>query len=408
MVLSCSTPRKPVSSAKVSPYKKDVNTIHPEFEIFHLSDIISELHFKINSKELLYSRTDGINFSCNVLISYQLLDDESKSVSDTSSFRLVDINNDNADKFLVGKINFFARKTNNYYLHVTVNDLNRNNSIIKIIFIQKDNEINRQNFLVKSAETDLPLFHNYTKLGEKLRIIYKVRAPSKIYVRYYNRDFPIAAPPFSEFTLKPFQYREDSLFILELSSDGVIDFAATKKGFYHFQYDSTSHDGFTLYNFSGNFPDIKKAEDMIPPLRYITSRAEYNELIANPNKKAALDKFWLNNTGNHDRARGLIKKYYGRVQEANNYFSSYIEGWKTDRGMIFLIYGSPNLIYHTDHTETWTYGEENNVNSTTYTFVKVNNPFTDNDYILERSAFYKQSWFMSVDAWRQGRAFTQD
>ena len=46
---------------------------------------------------------------------------------------------------------------------------------------------------------------------------------------------------------------------------------------------------------------------------------------------------------NHDksleRAKELIKNYYGRLQHANLFFTSYLEGWKTDRGMIFMIFG---------------------------------------------------------------------
>jgi hypothetical protein len=96
------------------------------------------------------------------------------------------------------------------------------------------------------------------------------------------------------------------------------------------------------------------------------------------------------------------------VQDANYYFTSYLEGWKTDRGMVYLIYGSPNVIYRTLNSETWIYGEENNVNSLSYSFTKVNNPFTNNDYTLERSVVYKQSWITAVDIWRQGRTYLQD
>ena len=94
-IVACGTARKPSEDTKAS-YKHDETTIHPEFVIFHVNDSLSELHFKIASKELLYTRPDGINFSTNVLISYRLLASyDSKEISDSSSVRLVDINNDN-------------------------------------------------------------------------------------------------------------------------------------------------------------------------------------------------------------------------------------------------------------------------------------------------------------------------
>ncbi len=409
LVVACGTTRKANVKTQTGTYKHDVNTIHPEFVIFHVNDTLSELHFKIASKELLYTRPDGIIFSTNVLISYRLSTSyDTKEIVDSSSMRLVDVNNDNADKYLVGKINVKARTPHSYFLRITVTDMNRNISVTTVIPVEKENDLNRQNFLVRSKATDAPLFRNYVSLGEELLIIYKAQISVNVYVRYYNRDFPLAAPPFSLSDPKPFQYRSDSTYVLQLSSMGSINFKATKKGFYHIQLDTTKRDGITLFNFSETFPEIKKPADMVPPLRFITSKEEYDALTTSTNKKAAIEKFWLTSTGSSDRAKEVIRKYYNRVQDANKYFTSYVEGWKTDRGMVYLIYGSPNVIYRTANSETWIYGEENNINSLQYSFTRVNNPFTDNDFTLERSGVYKQSWYVAVDIWRQGRTYLQD
>jgi GWxTD domain-containing protein len=409
IAIACGTPKKTTSSAPSTTYKKDANSIHPQFVVFNTSDSISELHFKIASKELLYTRPDGINFSSNVLISFRMYSSyDSKVIIDSGSVRLVDRNNGLEDKFLIGKMNVHAISPHSYFVRLKVIDLNRNNEVTAVANIEKDNDLNRQNFLIKSAETDAPIFRSYVKLGEEVTINYKAKIAVNLYVRYYNREFPLASPPFSLTEPKPFQYRPDSVFVLPMSADGSAKFAATKKGFYHIQLDTTRRDGITLFNFIDAFPDIRKADDMILPLRFITSKQEYEELTTSASKKIAVDKFWMDCTGNQDRAKEIIRKFYNRVQDANSYFTSYLEGWKTDRGMIYLIYGAPNVIYRTANSETWTYGEEGNINSLNYTFSKVNNPFTDNDFALERSAAYKQSWYTAVDIWRQGRAYLQD
>jgi GWxTD domain-containing protein len=409
LIIACSSSRKASVNTQTNIYKHDVSTIHPQFVVYHVSDSISELHFKIASKELLYTRPDGINFSSNALISYRLLATfDSKEISDSGSVRLVDINNDNSDKYLVGKMNVKAISPHSYFLRITVLDMNRNASVSNVVPVEKESELNRQNFLVKSKSTDAPLFRNYFKPGEELTITYKSKTPANVYVRYYNRDFPLAAPPFSLVDPKPFQYKPDSMYMIQLSAAGIMDFKAVKKGFYHIQLDTTKREGVTLFNYSETFPEVKKAEDLVPPLRFITSKEEFDELTASKNKKVAVEKFWLSSTGNQDRAKEVIRKYYNRVQDANLYFTSYLEGWKTDRGMVFLIYGSPNIIYRTANSETWIYGEENNINSLQYAFSRVNNPFTDNDYTLERASVYKQSWYVAVDIWRQGRTYLQD
>ncbi len=409
IAIACGTPKKTTSSAPSTTYKKEANSIHPQFVVFNISDSISELHFKIASKELLYTRPDGINFLSNVLISFRMYSNyDSKEIIDSGSVRLIDKNNGLEDKFLIGKMNVRAISPHSYFVRLKVIDLNRNNEVAAVTTIEKDNDLNRQNFIVKSAETDVPIFRSYVKLGEEVTINYKAKIAVNLYVRYYNREFPLASPPFSLTEPKPFQYKPDSVFVLQMSNEGIAKFTAGKKGFYHIQLDTSKRDGITLFNFIDAFPDIRKADDMVLPLRFITSKQEYEELTTSISKKIAVDKFWMDCTGNQDRAKELIRKFYNRVQDANLYFTSYLEGWKTDRGMVYLIYGAPNVIYRTANSETWTYGEEGNINSLNYTFSRVNNPFTDNDFALERSAAYKQSWYTAVDIWRQGRAYLQD
>ncbi|HRG37261.1 MAG TPA: GWxTD domain-containing protein [Bacteroidia bacterium] len=407
IVVACSTPRNTGYKPESKTYKREANTINPEFIVHHINDTISELNFKIRSKELLYTRPDGINFSSNLLISFRLTSNyDAKEFSDSSSVRLVDQNNDGADKFLIGKIKMRVRTLKNYFLRATISDLNRNTQFTKVLFVQKDNDINRQNFMVQSSSKML-MFNNIIKSNEQVSIIYKDKISVKLFVRYYNRNFALALPPFSETEVKPFEYQPDSTFEVQLKN-GVVDFAATKKGFYHFQLDTTQRDGLTLFNFSETFPNVKKIDELTPPLRFITSKNEFEEL-SNGDRKAAADKFWLSCTaGNMERSKDLIRKFYNRVQDANIHFTSYVEGWKTDRGMIFLIQGPPNVIYRDGTRENWVYGEENSVNSVSYLFSKVTNPFTDNDYELERSPTFKPLWFASVDAWRQGRIYLQN
>lgn len=406
---ACSSSRKRSTTTQSSTYKHDENTIRPQFTLFHVNDNISELHFKLSSKEILYTRPDGIDFYCNVIISFRLLDNlDSKEIIDSSSVRLVDKNNEGTDKSLVGKLTINAKTGHTYVLKISVKDLNRNLETLGVIAVDKADDLNRQNFIVTVKDSETPIFKNYINSKEEITIQYKSPIGVNLYVRYYNREFPLASPPFSVNSPKPFQYKPDSLFIVQLSEKGKLNFKAEKKGFYHFQLDTSRREGLTLFYFSEVFPQVKKAEDLVTPLRFIVSKQEYETISANPNPKAAIEKFWLGCTGSQDRAKETIRKYYNRVQDANYHFTSYIEGWKTDRGMIYLIYGSPNIIYRNLNSETWIYGEENNINSLSYSFTKVNNPFTNNDYILERSTVYKQSWYTAVDIWRQGRTYLQN
>ena len=382
--------------------------LHPQFTVFHVSDSVSELHFKISNKELLYTKREGQDFTSNCLIYYSLFANyNSYEVLDSDSIKFSDSNNDNSGNFLIGKISVNVTGKKTYYLKVTVVDLNRNTNVSNIITIEKTNELTRQNFLVTPKKSMVPIFKNYLKINDTVTIHYKKAKTQKIYVSYYNRNFPLALPPFSITEQPRFNYTPDNRYVLHLSKEGKLDFTPTKKGFYHFQLDTSTHDGLTLFLFSDNFPEVKKAEDMLYPLRFITSKDEYDSIELSHNLKNGIEKFWLT-TANYDKekTRSIIQSYYSRVHKANEMFTSYLEGWKSDRGMIYMIYGTPNSVYKAEYYETWTYTESINMNTYTFSFVKVMNPFTDNDYKLDRSSSYRQDWFLAVDAWRQGKAYT--
>jgi GWxTD domain-containing protein len=136
-------------------------------------------------------------------------------------------------------------------------------------------------------------------------------------------------------------------------------------------------------------------------VRYLTDGEEYKEIFNSQFPKESLDGFWLKNSGSIDKALEMIREYYNRVEIANHLFVSFCEGWKTDRGIIYLIFGPPNVVYRSDTEEQWTYGEANNYRSLQFVFYKVLNPFTDNDYVLQRQSNYKPYWYNAVQQWRR-------
>jgi len=247
----------------------------------------------------------------------------------------------------------------------------------------------------------IPLFQNVLGSTDTVTVSYRDSTVKRIFVKYYRRDFPLAAPPFSFDVTNPFDYRHDSVFSITPGASLVL----RSEGFYQFLIDSTKTEGLTLYRFGKGFPAVTSPALMIDAVRYLTSKREFDELKAAPDRKAAIDKFWVNAGGNQEKTRLLIKKYYGRVQEANRLFTSFTEGWRTDRGMIFVIFGAPHIVYRNSVNESWVYGQAGNPISLNFSFNKVNNPFTDNDYTLSRAPVYEANWHQAVDVWRQGRVY---
>jgi GWxTD domain-containing protein len=145
---------------------------------------------------------------------------------------------------------------------------------------------------------------------------------------------------------------------------------------------------------------------LLLPLRYVTTTPEFQSLKKGENLKKGIDNYWLKVGGSPERAKMLIETYYTRVERANTLFASYLEGWKTDRGMCLIVFGEPNKVVRSTASETWLYGEEGKYNTLKLTFTKVQNPFTTNDFRLNRNASLKSPWYRAVEFWRQGRIIT--
>ena len=78
------------------------------------------------------------------------------------------------------------------------------------------------------------------------------------------------------------------------------------------------------------------------------------------------------------------------------------DGWQTDRGMIYMVFGPPRIVNRSLSTETWSYdnGTGNDLN---FIFRKNKNELSENDFVLDRNIMYKADWYKAVDFWRNGR-----
>jgi GWxTD domain-containing protein len=409
VLCGCPSSRK-ISNQNLSHiYKKEASLLHPSFIVYHEDDNISKLFFRIDSEELLYTRQGAdADFNALIRISYMLTSTyESIEILDSASTTVEDVNNDNLKKEIIGSIDVKAAQGGNYILEVHLKDMKRGQEATGYLHVDKENGFSRQNFMAFTGKAEIPLFRNYISANEEVKIISRARAPG-LTVRHYRREFPLAAPPYSVVEMKKFSYRADSIFTVQMKDEQSVTLKLPEPGIYHFQLDTTKREGFTLFRYRDPFPEIRTPGQLLQPLSYITWKEEYDELKKKPDTKAAVDDFWLKMTSSEERAKEVVRKFYNRVQDANLYFTSYHEGWKTDRGLIYIIYGPPSVVYRSSAEEAWVYGEDKNMMSLKFGFTRVANPFTDNDYVLERSMSYKVSWTRAWETWRQGRVYLEN
>ena len=386
-------------------YKKDNNELNAKYVIYHINDSVSQLFYDISNETIVYKKTDtSASFYSDVRLFLNISQEDNLSIAkDTASVTIKDRQTTVDYKQLKGSLYFRLKSGFKYYVTVNVFDANKKTKYTSSLYADKTSKETRQNFLATSSSNTI-YFSAYYK-PQELVYLSSERHKEKLFtVDYFKSTFRLAIPPFSSESMPHFSYRPDSTFSVYMR-DEQIELMMPSNGFYHLKTNDETKDGVTFFVYEPTYPKIKNAEQMILATRYIMAKKEFDICMSSPDKKLAIDKFWLDIGGSSERAKELIRKYYGRVQEANKLFTSYQEGWKTDRGMIYVVFGAPNKVSKRKNGEVWTYGESGNPNAVFFQFIKVINPFTDNDYTLERNESFKMPWYQAVDLWRQGRIY---
>ncbi len=156
------------------------------------------------------------------------------------------------------------------------------------------------------------------------------------------------------------------------------------------------------------FPRPATFSELIDAAVYIATEKEMASLrqAAGPEEqRKKFEDLWLSFTGDPARASALIKKYYGRVEEANRLFTILREGWRTDRGLLYCVLGPPAEVSNRLDTQTWYYGLTGNAMDNTYVFKRVlrlGGGLTVEDFVLYRQAGYEAIWGRMIARWRRG------
>lgn len=102
------------------------------------------------------------------------------------------------------------------------------------------------------------------------------------------------------------------------------------------------------FKWSGLPVSVKDLDLAISQTIYIATTDEY-EKMQKPKSKEEKEKRFVQFWRSKDPSPGtstneLMQEYYQRIEVANERYSNYFDGWKSDMGMVYIIYGDPTSI----------------------------------------------------------------
>lgn len=381
-----------------SLYAQEKFMVFADYALFKFADNKStiELYFAFNQRDLKYNFENG-EFKGQANLEISIFDKSKDKIVFSDVFGLLSKANDTAKAKLTNKIigqQNFTLPVSSYSIKLVGSDFNNRAKSDTIVF-----NFDLANFdSNKTTISDIQLSTNYAKSVDNKSIFYKngyeiTPNPDALYgmnlntLNYYFEVYSIKKEMksdniFAVFTItdlsnnivkqvvKPEKSRADAFFEI-----GKIIIDSLDKGVYMFKakiLDSTSgffvekEKKFFVYNKSkeitGNFADdksfltseykvmsqenIENEYDKSLYIRTTPETEEFSKLKTLDEKRKFMFNFWTKRKTNPNSPVNDYKvEFFKRVSDANKYYKQgFMDGWKTDKGRIYILYGKPSEI----------------------------------------------------------------
>lgn len=316
---------------------------------------LENLQFKKNSETKMYDASVNYDIKITNSTNEVVVNESTRDyVSTTKSDQK---NLDESAKFIVKE---YYLNPGKYNLEITLTDLNTKiektikSKIDVVDFAQKDVSFS-DIMLVSNIKEDkgkkiiTPLVNRNI---DNLKVLY-------LFFEIYNsknekvtNDFSYKITDNKENVIEKGSYNFSLLpginkFFEKVSTDNLIfgDYKIEIKG-------NQNGEKFAEKIFSNRMTGIpnnmKDLNLMIDEMIYIATTEEIDKIRDAPSselKEKYFFQFWKSKDPSPKSSKNeLMNEYYRRIAVANERYSHYIDGWKTDMGMVYIIYGNPNSI----------------------------------------------------------------
>lgn len=370
-------------------------------QVYHINDSLSELSVRIQPllipqlKEKKLELYSYLNLTYTVYSSFNkkdIIQADSYKLSELLTFDQVDKQN------ITISIPLKMRQNQPYLVLVSLQDPINKTNYLKYIRIVKSDQA-AENFKVLDENGKI-LWQPWLNGEKKMRIQYRYKEATSIYLSYFQPKFGPALPPYSD--VVPNEFLTENAFEsfeLQLINGESSLIELPRKGLYRIHSKKEEISGKTILQLYDGYPSISSDAQKVFGLRYLTPQKEFATMLQSE-PVSTLKEFWFFEERTEDRSKEMMRTYYARMLRANNLFTSYKEGWKTDRGMIFMVYGPPDYVYYDTDREVWEYGPDANYNDLRFDFILTSNKLNNQEWVLDRNPSYKRSWYLMLENWR--------
>jgi len=398
---SCSENSKINKFNSASTYVDEFSGKFMQEQIFHKNDSVSELAIRIDPAKIPGLKEKQIDVYSLITLRYEVYTSlNKKDIIQSDSYKLSELvpydKLQNGGVIINIPLNLIQNQ--NYIVLLSLQDQVNKKNFFKMLRVSKD-ENSPDNFRITN-ENDEIIWYSWIEKDQKIKVEYRYSGVKNIYLSYFEPKFSPAKPPYAKNnTIETGDITAFERYEIQLIKGKSQVMQLPREGAYKIHASKNQLTGKLITQFYANYPKLKNNAQKVFALRYLNPKKEFYSMLQDE-PLHTIQEFWFFEGRAKDRSLTMMNTYYSRVLRSNELFSSYKEGWKTDRGMIFMVYGPPDHIYNEADREVWEYGSEAAYNDLKFEFLISNSPLNSQDYILLRNEDFKTSWYAVVENWR--------
>lgn len=253
-------------------------------------------------------------------------------------------------------------------------------------------------YLIFQADKDIPYFDKYINKNYPVRIVNVFDSSDRFEINGVNSNRAVAMPPFDDTEISvASNIPLDTVYGVTNGEE----FRFYNNGF-HAIRSSSSEKELGMVVDDEVYPYFDNYRDLMGPLIYVSTNDELKNMQAATDGRQAFEEFVSNTISSNEQvSKDFIKYYYRRIRKSARLFSENQAGWKTDRGMIYQVFGNPAQVFRNESTELWVYPSGSGGRLRYIFDIIVEDGIVK--YKLIRAKRYRENWMRAVTQWRSGR-----
>lgn len=254
-------------------------------------------------------------------------------------------------------------------------------------------------FLLFEADRDIPYFASYINKEYPVRVMSPFSTNASYELNGVTNNQPVGLPPFDDSQKEgPTEVPLDTAYGVNHGEQ----FEFYTEGLYKIQSQDYADHQLSIVVTDEFHPYFGNFNSLVSPLIYVSTNDEYNEMKSAEEGRGAFENFVNNSISSNERvAKDFVKYYYRRVRKSARLFTENKQGWKTDRGMVYQVFGNPSQVFRNESTELWVFPSSTGGRVRFIFDIIPENGMLK--YKLIRAKRYRENWMLAVTQWRSGR-----